>query len=234
MTLPTKFIGATLVATLLWVASGSARPAAQTPTRTAPRTAPPDPRSLVLRGDRFKPLTYDEMTPAQKAMIDHLLAGPRGGANGPFNMLLRSPEMGDLAQQFGGATRFATSLPQRLYELAILVVAREWSAQYEWYAHRRSAIQAGLSAATADAIAAGRRPASMPPDETVIYNFATELIDTKRVSDANFAAVKTQFGERGVVDLVGVMGWYTTVSMLLNVDRHPLPAGVEPELKPLP
>jgi 4-carboxymuconolactone decarboxylase len=198
----------------------------------APRP-PADPRSLVLRGDRFKPLTYDEMTPPQKAMIDHLLAGPRGGANGPFNMLLRSPEIGDLAQQFGGATRFSSSLPQRLYELAILVVAREWSAQYEWYAHRRSGIQAGLSPATADAIAAGRRPTSMPPDETAIYNFATELMETKQVSDATFNAVKTQFGERGVVDLVSVMGWYSTVSMLLNVDRHPLPAGVEPELKPL-
>ena len=90
----------------------------------APAVQRPDPRSLRLRGDRFTPLTYDTMTPAQKTMIGHLLAGPRAGANGPFNVLLRSPEIGDLAQQFGASTRFASSLPQKLYELAILVTAR--------------------------------------------------------------------------------------------------------------
>src|SRR3954470_9295448 len=122
-----------------------------------PATQRPDPRSIRLRGDRFKPLAYDEMTPAQKTMIEHLVAGPRGGANGPFNVLLRSPEIGDLAQEFGGATRFKSSLPQRLYELAILVTARHWTSQFEWQAHRRSALQAGLSPAIADAIAEGRR-----------------------------------------------------------------------------
>src|SRR5438876_7527320 len=122
-------------------------------------TQRPDPRTLKLRDDRFKALTYDEMTSAQKTMIDHLLSGPRASANGPFNVLLRSPEMGDLAQQFGASTRFTSSLPQRLYELAILVTARYWTSQYEWQAHHRSALQAGLSPAIADAIAEGRRPA---------------------------------------------------------------------------
>jgi 4-carboxymuconolactone decarboxylase len=193
----------------------------------------PDPRSLRLRGDRFKPLTYDEMTPAQKTMIDHLLAGPRGGANGPFNVLLRSPEMGDLAQQFGAATRFRSSLPQRLYELAILVTARHWTSQYEWQAHHRSALQAGLSAAIADAIAQGRRPPAMQKDEEAVYNFASELLTTKQVTDATFEAARNAFGERGVVDLIGVMGWYSTVSMLLNTDRYPVPDGTKPELMPL-
>ena len=193
----------------------------------------PDPRSITFRGDRFKPLTYDQMTPAQKTMLDHLLAGPRAGANGPFNVLLRSPEIGDLGQQFGASTRFQSSLPQKLYELAILVTARHWTSQYEWQAHHRSALQAGLSPAIADAIAQGQRPAAMQKEEEAVYNFSSELLNTKQVSDATFAAAKNAFGERGVVDLIAVIGWYNTVSMLLNVDRYPVPEGTQAELKPL-
>lgn len=193
----------------------------------------PDPRSIKLRGNRFKPLTYDEMTPAQKAMVEHLIAGPRGGVNGPFNVLLRSPEIGDLGQEFGGAARFKSSLPQRLYELAILVTARYWTAQYEWQAHHRSALQAGLSASICDAIAEGRRPPSMQKDEEAVYNFVSELLNTKQVSDATFNAAKTAFGERGIVDIIAVTGWYNIVSMMLNVDRYPVNEGTQPELKPL-
>ena len=204
---------------------------------TAIAQAPPaqraDPRSVRLRGDRFKPPSYDEMTPAQKTMLGHLLAGPRAGANGPFNVLLRSPEIGDLGQEFGASTRFKSSLPQKLYELAILVTARHWTSQFEWTAHRRGALQAGISAAVADAIAQGRRPSAMPRDEEAVYDFATELLETKQVSDKTFGAVKNLLGERGVVELIDVMGWYGTVSMLLNVDRYPLPEGSAPELKPL-
>lgn len=194
----------------------------------------PDPRTIRLRGDRFKPLTWDEMTPQQRTMMEHLLAGPRGGtAEGPFNVLLRSPEMGDLAQQWGGSTRFGTTVPRRLYELAIIITARHWTSQFEWLAHRRGALQAGLNPAIADAIAVGKRPASMAPDEEAVYNFATELLDTKQVSDRTFDAAKRTLGERGVVELVNVMGWYGTVSMLLNVDRYPLPSGEKPPLQPL-
>ena len=199
----------------------------------APPAQRPDPRNIKLRGNRFKPLTYDEMTPAQKAMVEHLIAGPRGGVNGPFNVLLRSPEIGDLGQEFGASTRFKSSLPQKLYELAILVTARYWTAQYEWQAHRRSALQAGLSPAIADAIAQGRRPASMQKDEEAVYNFVSELLNTKQVSDATFAAAKNAFGERGVVDIIAVTGWYNIVSMMLNVDRYPVLDGTQPELKPL-
>ncbi len=126
--------------------------AAQAPNRQ-PR---PDPKTVRLRGDRFKPLTYDEMTPAQKTMIEHVLSGPRGSTDGPFNVQLRSPEMGDLGQQFGAATRFATSVPRKLYELAIIITARHWTAQFEWTAHHRGALQAGVSPAVCDAIAAGQ------------------------------------------------------------------------------
>jgi 4-carboxymuconolactone decarboxylase len=207
---------------------------AQAPATQAPANQRPDPRSLKLRGNRFKPLTYDEMTPAQKTMIEHLLSGPRGGADGPFNVLLRSPEMGDLGQQFGASTRFATTVPRKLNELAIIIVARHWTSQFEWQAHHRAALQAGVSPAIADAIATGRRPQGMQKDEEVVYNFCTELMSTKQVSDATFNAAKAALSERGVVDLIGVMGWYNTVSMLLNVDRYPLPDGTQPELKPLP
>src|SRR5262249_12641803 len=199
----------------------------------APATQRPDPRTIRLRGDRFKPLAYDEMTPGEETMVEDVVAGPGGGGNGPFNVLLRSPEIGDLAQEFGAATRFKSSLPQRLYELAILVTARHWTSQFEWQAHHRSALQAGLSAAIADAIAEGRRPSAMQQDEEAIYNFCSELLTTKQVSDATFDAVKNAFGERGIVDLIAVTGWYNTVSMLLNVDRYPVDDSTQPPLKPL-
>ena len=193
----------------------------------------PDPRNVKFRGDRFKPLTYDEMTPAQKTMVEHLFAGPRAGADGPFNVLLRSPEMGDIAQQFGAAMRFNPSMPRKLNELAIIVTARHWTSQYEWYAHHRAALAAGVSPAIADAIAQGKRPTGMQADEDAVYTFCSELLNTKQVSDATFAAAKNAVGEKGVVDLIGVMGWYQVVSMLLNTDRYPLPDGAQPGLKPL-
>jgi 4-carboxymuconolactone decarboxylase len=190
----------------------------------------PSAKDIQLVGDRFKPLKWDEMTPAQKTMMEHLVSGERRGAGGPFNVLLRSPEMGDLAQQFGASMRFHSSLPRKLNEMAIIITARHWTAQYEWNAHRTAAAQAGLNEAIIQAIAAGKRPASMDADETLIYNFGTELLTTKQVSDPVFKATKDKFGERGVVDLIGVMGYYQLVSMLLNVDRYPLPAGAKPEL----
>jgi 4-carboxymuconolactone decarboxylase len=198
-----------------------------------PSAAPPDPNTVRLVGDRFAPLTYAGMTPAQKTMFEGLLKGERRGAGGPFNVLLRSPEMGNLAQQFGASMRFHSSMPPKLNELAIIITARHWTSHYEWYAHKRAALAAGLSPAIVDAIASGRRPTTMQPDEQTVYDFCTELLTNKQVGDQTFKAAKDRFGERGVVDLVGVSGYYGLVSMLLNVDRYPLPDGVQPELKPL-
>jgi 4-carboxymuconolactone decarboxylase len=200
----------------------------------AQQAAAPNPRDVVLAGDRFKPLKYDQMTPAQKTMIENLLAGERRGTGGPFNVLLRSPEIGDLAQKLGAGVRFHSSLPPKLNELGIIVTARYWTAQFEWNAHKRAALAAGLDPAIVDAIAAGKRPAKMQPDEDAIYTFGTELLRTKQVSDATFQTAVKAVGERGVVDLISVMGYYQLVSMLLNVDRYPLGAGVQSELKPLP
>ncbi len=190
--------------------------------------------NLGLVGGRFKPLTYAEMTPEQKVMIDHLLSGERSGnLGGPFNVLLRSPEMGDLAQQFGASMRFHAAVPATARETVIIVTARFWGAQFEWTAHKRAALQAGVSPAVVDAIANGKRPSGMDADIGTAYNFSTELLKTKQVSDATFAAAKDRFGEKGVVDMIALSGWYSTVSMLLNVDRYPLANGAQPELKPL-
>src|SRR5579862_7808234 len=124
----------------------------------------PDPHSLVLVGDRFKPLKYDEMTPEQKKMIDHLLAGERGGVRGPFNVLLRSPEVGDFAQAFGGSMRFRTTIPKDVSETIIIMTGRYWMAQYEWTAHKAAALTAGVKPEIVDAIAHGKRPTGMHHD----------------------------------------------------------------------
>ena len=192
------------------------------------------PANFSLTGDRFAPLTWDGMTPEQKTMVQHILASGRTNLGGPFNVMLRSPDMGDPAQTLGAQIRFHSSLPPRLNELAIITTARFWMVQFEWNAHRRAAAQAGVSEDTIQAIAAGKRPAKMAADETVVFNFGAELLKTHSVSDANFAAARKLLGERGVVDLICAMGYYQLVGMLLDTDRYPLPAGTMPELKPVP
>lgn len=194
----------------------------------------PAPGEIHLRGDRFKGLTYAEMTPAQKTMMQHLLAGDRhGSTNGPFNVMLRSPEMGDMLQAFGAQVRFHSDLPPKLRELAIITTARYWTVQYEWSAHRRGAQAAGLPQPVIDAIAAGKRPTGLDPDESAVYNFTSELLNTKQVSDPVFHEAVTRLGERRLVNLIALVGYYQMVSMLLNVDRYPMPEGRAPELKPL-
>jgi 4-carboxymuconolactone decarboxylase len=166
--------------------------------------------------------------------MDLLVSGKiEGGTRGPVNILLRSPDIGEAILRYGAYERFHTPLPIKLNELAALITIRHWTAQFPWYAHHRAAKQAGLSEAVIAAIAEGKKPAGLQPDEQAVYNFATELLGTTQVSDATFNAIKQQLGERGVVEIMGVMGYYQTVSMLLNVDRYPLPDGATPELKPL-
>lgn len=187
-------------------------------------------------GRRFKVLTLEEMTPAQRVVADNIRSGPRAGVSGsaansgnsvgsPFNVWLRSPEVADPIQQVGSYIRFKSSLGPRLNEFAILITAREWTSQYEWYAHHRLALQAGLNPQVAQAVAEGQRPTGMQPDEEIVYDFSRELHQTRRVSDATYARALQQFGERGVMDLIAVNGYYTLVSMTLNVDRTPIPNG---------
>lgn len=181
-------------------------------------------------GRRFGPLPLESMTPEQRAVADAITAGPRGragGLQGPFEALLRSPGLADPAQQLGAFVRFGSSLPRALNEMAIIMVARRWTAQFEWYAHRRMAVDAGLDPAVADAIAAGRRP-DLDGDGTAVYEFVTELLERGDVSDASFAAVESRWDKRGAVELIGAVGYYTLVSFVLNVDRYPLPEGEVP------
>lgn len=165
-------------------------------------------------------------------MADAIMSGPRGSLRGPFPVLIHSPVMGDHAQRLGAYIRFESVLAPTLRELAILVVARYWTAQFEWYAHRELALTAGLNAGIIDAIAAGTLPSGMSADEQAIYNFASELLDRKQVSDATFAAVKKRFGQQAVVDLIATAGYYSLVAMTLNVNRSALPPGAVP-LAPL-
>jgi 4-carboxymuconolactone decarboxylase len=192
--------------------------------------------SLNLRGKRFKPLDWDSMNPAQTRMVESVMTGKRGSMQGPYNVLLRSPELGDLAQKFGAHTRFNSSLPLALNELAILVVARAWTSQFVWWAHRAIAIEAGLDRDLVDDIAAGRSPQGLeklPSEVAAVYSFCNELQINRKVSDATFAGLVKHYGEAGVVDLMGTMSYYTLVSMALNVDQYPLPEGVVAELRPL-
>lgn len=188
---------------------------------------------LGMRGNRFPPLTWETMSPEQAAMADSVLSGKRGSMQGPYNVLLRSPDLGQLAQAFGAHTRFQSSLPLALNELAILLVARAWTSQFVWWAHRKMAVDAGLDEALVLAIAKGAPPPAMNAEVAAVFGFCSELLERKQVSDEKFAAAKALFGERGVVDLMGSMGYYTFVCMSLNVDQYPLPDGVAPELGPL-
>jgi 4-carboxymuconolactone decarboxylase len=185
------------------------------------------------RPARFAPLALDEMTPAQRAVAEAIQSGPRGGLRGPFQAWLRSPEMAQRLQSVGEYLRFSSSVPRRLNELAILITARAWDAQFEWYAHHRLALEAGLNPAVAADIAEGRRPSSMQADEAAVYDFCTELRATHRVGDETLARVQAALGEQGVIDLIAVSGYYDTVSMTLNVAEVALPDGLEPPLKPL-
>ena len=177
---------------------------------------------------RFPDLSPDRMTEAQKRVAEAIASGPRGGIRGPFAVLLRSPELADRAQKLGEHLRFHSSLPARLNEFAIIINARFWESKYEWFAHRSLAVKAGLAEAIADAVAKGQRPDGMKEDEALVYDFCTTLHRRHFVDDALFERARTLLGEQGVVDLIGVSGYYTLVSMVLNVAEIPLPAGTPP------
>ena len=186
---------------------------------------------LNLRGGRFKPPTYAELSPDQKAYVDReIAAGRTPGPGGPSNINLRSPEMAELSRP-SEYLRFKSPMQRKLKEIAIMLTARFWGGQYVWYSHRQQALDAGLSPAFISAMAAGERPADMSADEAAVYDFAIELLATRQVSDANFKTMVDRFGERGVVETVGTMGHFHTLTMLFVVDRFPVPAGAPDEIK---
>ena len=188
-----------------------------------------------MNDDRMPPLPRERMTEAQRAAADELIAGPRKGVKGPFVPLLRSPHLMARLQKVGEYLRFDSVLPPRLSEFATLVVARHWTQQFEWFVHVPLALTAGVSQDTIDALRDGRRPGTMSDDEACVYDFAVELLRHHGASDATYAAASQRFGERGVVDLVALLGYFVLVSMVLNVAHTPPEPGsaVEP-LPPLP
>ena len=181
---------------------------------------------------RIKPLATTEMDAAQREFHDNIMAGPRGSMGGPFQAWIHSPEFADRAQKVGEYCRFNSVLEPRLSELAILITARQWTAQFEWFAHAPMALEGGLSAEIVEALCQRQIPVFAYADEAAIYSFCTELYLESRVSDATYEEAKTHLGEQGVVDLVGILGYYAMVSMTLNVFEMPLPDGVEPPLDP--
>jgi len=187
------------------------------------------------RVPRFKPLAESGMNEAQREAARELASGPRGRMNpsGPNALLLRSPDLMRRTQKVGEYLRYSSALPTRLNEFAILVTARHWTAQVEWIAHHPLALKAGLDPAVADDLARGKRPANMKEDEAIVYQFCTELHETKGVCDATFNAMRDMFGERGVIDLIGLSGYYAMLAMVLNVGQQPLPGGMAPPLAPL-
>jgi 4-carboxymuconolactone decarboxylase len=181
---------------------------------------------------RVRILEEKSLTPAQRALLDSIRSGPRGSSTtirGPFAVFLHAPAFGELAQQLGGYCRFKTGVPPRLSEFAILVTARLWRAQYEWFAHVPQAERAGVKAQTIRDLHKGRVPKAAPKDERAIYDFIQELYKTRRVSDKTFARVHALLGDAATVELVGILGYYVLISMILNVFRMS-----PPESEPLP
>ena len=183
--------------------------------------------------DRMPPLTDAQMNEAQRKAAAALVAGPRKGVFGPFIPLMRSPELMDRMQRVGEYLRFETSLPAKLNELAMLIVARHMTNQFEWAVHHPNAIKAGVARATLDQIEQGRPPVGMPDDEEIVVDFCTELMATYHVGDATYARAVQAFGERGVMDLVGTVGYFVAICMAMNVAGTPAPKSDVPPLQPL-
>ena len=181
--------------------------------------------ALALSGERMPEIPLDKMTAAQRTVADSIMSGPRKGMNGPFNAWLRSPELADRLQKVGEYVRFNTSLDKRLNEMAICMTAQHWGSQYEWYAHAPLAIKAGLDPAVLKALGEGRKPDTMKEDEAIVWEFSTQLRRDHNVDDAIYAKALEKFGEKGIVDLIAVNGYYDVVSMTLNVSRVSPPDG---------
>lgn len=184
--------------------------------------------------DRMPPLAADKMNEAQRKASAELTAGPRKGVKGPFIPLIRSPELMDRLQKVGEYLRFQSSLEPRISEFIMLIVSREWTQQFEWAVHVPLGREAGLQDEVIGALAEGRRPSAMRADEETVYDFCEELLRTKGVSDTTYRRAVGAFGENGLVDIVGVVGYFTTVSMVLNVAHTPPGAEGGGALLPFP
>ena len=177
---------------------------------------------------RYREIGLADMTPEQKQVHDEIAGGKRGRFGGPFQVLIRAPEACRHLSRLGEYLRWGSSLPPQVSELAICLTARHIRANYEWHAHAPLAIEAGAPAAALEAIRTGGRPHFAVKDQALTYRLVTELIDTKRLSDASFAEAIAAFGEGGVVELGTIIGYYTAIGNALNVFQVGLPAGQAP------
>ena len=189
--------------------------------------------------DRYPPLKLDQLSPEQKAYVESLQKPPRNNTtalqNPPFRVYMRSPELATKLEAMSDYVRWGTGQPPRLTELAIMITARQWSSQWIWRGHYRAAVRGGLDASVGADIAAGKRPTKMKEDETILYNYATEMYRDKAVSDATYAAAVKAFGEKGLIDLVATMGYYDTVAMTLITAKAVAPKEEDvPQLAALP
>jgi 4-carboxymuconolactone decarboxylase len=184
--------------------------------------------------DRMPPIPVDKLSDAQKKAADAFAQGRGYEIRGPFVPLIRSPEVMLRAKAMGDYLRFSSSLGPRLNEMVILITAREWTQQYEWQAHAAIARKEGLRAEVVEAIADGRRPPAMAEDEEAAYDMATEILRLKRVSDATYRRAVARFGEQGVIDLLGVVGYYNFLAIVMNATRTALPENVSEPLRRYP
>ena len=183
---------------------------------------------------RFKTLALEQMSPEQRRIAERRIAGAKQQVGAPLNVLIRSAGLADHVERISEHFRVQKTLPERLKQLAIVLVARHWTAQYPWTAHYPMALKAGISAVVLNQIAAGQRPAGLQADEAAVHDFCKSLLEGKAVSDEAFAAVRDRFGEAGVADLIGLLGYYCMICMALVVYRYPPLANQAPVLKPLP
>ncbi len=175
---------------------------------------------------RLKEISDEQMNPLQRSLRDAIYSGPRGVRSkltGPFQIWLNAPELGHLAQALGAHVRYKTSLSPRLSETAILATAQFWRAHYEWHAHAPLAVKAGVKPQTVKEIQSGREPKSAAKDERALIDFVRELYKTRRVSDRTYKRAHAFLGDAGVVELVGICGYYAMIAMTLNVFRAQLP-----------
>ena len=183
---------------------------------------------------RLGVIAEDQMTPAQKAAYDGVMSGPRKHMGGPFMALMRSPELMGRVQKVGEYLRFMCPLEKRLGEFAAIISARHYNQQFEWWAHYRQAVEAGLKAEIGDAVREGRRPSGMAQDEEILYDFLTEALKNNGVCDTSYARAVKQYGEQGVIDLLAVAGYYGLLALVMNVARTPVPEGPALPLPGLP
>jgi 4-carboxymuconolactone decarboxylase len=180
--------------------------------------------------DRMPPLATEKMNDAQKEAAAELIAGPRKGVFGPFIPLMRSPELMDRLGRVGEYLRFHNTNPTKLNEFAILIASRHTTNQFEWAIHHPLAIKAGIARATLDALEQGRQPVGMADEEEVVYDFCSEVLATHHASDATYARALARFGEQGIVDLVGTVGYFVAICLVMNVAGTPAPKSDVPPL----